>query len=300
MRKVFLGLFCLSFVSSMAWGNPPHPLFKHKLRSKSKIEELGLSFQTIKAGSFMMGSPKNERGRGRDEDQVKVTISKDFEMQTTEVTQKQYFLVTRKRPSLFKRRGDCRWDEKRRICPNHPVERVSWYEAKEFISLLNAFAGVDCDNKTPKPKTPKPRGCYRLPTEAEYEWAVRAGTKTAYFFGNSSASLSVHAIYGYNSKRRTYDVKETGRNPNNLYGMIGNVSEWTEDIYKVKLEGGKDPLNLKKDPLNMKTKYKKGCCRVIRGGGFNGFALELRSASRQLRDPNTKDKALGFRLVRTL
>ena len=97
MRRVFLGLFCLSFVSSMAWAHHP----EGDLTTSFSIEELGFSFQTIKAGSFTMGSPKDEKGRDKDEDQVKVTITEYFEMLATEVTQKQYFLVMRKRPSSF-------------------------------------------------------------------------------------------------------------------------------------------------------------------------------------------------------
>ena len=290
MRRVFLGLFCLSFVSSIFWTH--HSEAKQTKPKNFSIKDLGFSFQTIKAGSFMMGSPKNERGRGRDEDQVKVTISKDFEMQTTELTQKQYFLVTRKSPSRFSRSKDCEnWDSVNKICPDHPVEQVSWYDAKEFIRLLNAFAGVDCDKKTPKP-----RGCYRLPTEAEYEWAVRGKTKTAFFFGNDSRQLGDYAVYYRNSKRQTHKVTFGKKNPNNLNGIIGNVLEWTEDIYKVKLEGGKDPLNMTKVYDNDDN----GCCRVLRGGGWSYFAKRLRSANRDWKHPDFWDSNIGFRLVRTL
>ena len=293
MRRVFLGLFCLSFVSSMAWGSP-HPLFKRGSKPKLKIEDLGLSFQKIYAGSFTMGSPRDEGGRNlrKNEIQVEVTITKDFQMQTTEVTQKQYFLVTGKKPSYFKSPEYCKnYDEVNEICPDHPVEQVSWHDAKKFIKFLNFYAGVrDCEG-TPK----DPRGCYRLPTEAEFEWAARAGTKTAYFFGNDTTQLGFYAVYRKNLRRRTHQVTFGTKNPNNLNGIIGNVWEWTEDHYNPKLVGGRDPLNTKK--------RRRAFHPVIRGGGWNSHPSDLRSATRaRLRDqlnPHSNNE-VGFRLVRTL
>ena len=292
MRRVFLRLFFLSFVSSMAWTQHSEAELKPEGFS---IEELGFSFQTIKAGSFTMGSPLDEEGRDEDEAQVEVTISKAFEMQTTELTQKQYFLVTRKKPSYFRSPKYCEnYDEVNEICPDHPVEQVSWYDAKEFISLLNAFAGVEGCEGTPE----DPSGCYRLPTEAEYEWAVRAGTETAYFFGNNSSQLGDYAVYWGNSGGRTHKVTTGKKNPNELNGIIGNVWEWTEDSY-APLEGGYDPLN-RKNECELEE------CRVIRGGGWkNGRGYQvgarnfLRSANRGYTNPESRVRFIGFRLVRT-
>ena len=288
MRRVFLGLFCLSFVSSMFWTHHSHS--ESKPRNFS-IKDLGFSFQKIKAGSFTMGSPKDEKGRNTDEAQVEVTITKAFEMQRTELTQKQYFLVTGEKPSFFSGPEYCKnYDQVNEICPDHPVERVSWDDAKEFIRKLNASAGVEgCE------RTPKPPGCYRLPTEAEYEWAVRGETKTAYFFGNDWSQLGDYAVYGDNSRdsrslrRQTHEVTFGKPNPNNLNGIIGNVWEWTEDVYKVKLEGGRDPLNTKKS-----RHYR----RVVRGGGWFSNAKVLRSAYRGRNTPITGTYDVGFRLVR--
>ena len=284
MRRVFLGLFCLSFVSFMACTQHPEGVPKPEGFS---IEDLGFSFQKIKAGSFTMGSPEDEEGRDEDEVQVEVTITKDFEMQTTELTQKQYFLVTGKKPSLFRSSKYCEnYDEVNEICPDHPVEQVSWYDAKEFIKLLNASAGVEGCKGTPE----DPSGCYRLPTEAEFEWAVRAGTETAYFFGNNSSQLGDYAVYRDNSGSQTQEVTYGFHNPNKLHGIIGNVWEWTEDVYKAELEGGNDP------PL-----IKSECCRVLRGGSWDSNAKHLRSANRNNRfSPFSKFIIVGFRLVRTL
>ena len=295
MRRIFLGLFCLSFVSSMAWARHPNckkpSYFKAFPQCKLKIKELGFSFQKILAGSFTMGSPLNEEGRGVDEAQVEVTISKDFAMLTTEVTQEQYFLVTGETPSRFSTSKDCEnWDRERKICPDHPVEQVSWYDAKEFIRLLNASEGVEGCEGTPE----DPSGCYRLPTEAEYEWAVRGETKTAYFFGNDPSQLGNYAVYWSNSGRRTHEVRFGDPNLNKLYGIAGNVREWVEDAYKFELKGGKDPLNIKSECDFSEE------CRVLRGGSWYDKARYLRSADRNRLDPEIMVDDIGFRLVRTL
>ena len=168
---------------------------------------------------FMMGSPVGEPFRvPRKEAQVPVEISKAFMMMTTEVTQRQYFQVTRQRPSKFKRKGDCpgSWDRVNRICPDHPVEGVSWYETQDFIKELNRLVGLRGCLGSPK----DPRGCYRLPTEAEWEWAVRAGTETAYFFGNDSSQLGRYAVYTENSGGRTHKVRGNRlANPWGLYDV---------------------------------------------------------------------------------
>ena len=150
------------------------------------------SFRRIPKGEFVMGSPLGERGRYKNEAQKPVEISKAFEIMETEVTQKQWFQVTGKNPSAFKRSGDCdNWDRVNVMCPDNPVERVSWDEVQGFIKTLNDSMGLRGCKGSPK----DPSGCYRLPTEAEWEWAVRAETKTAYFFGNDRSKLVRYAIY---------------------------------------------------------------------------------------------------------
>ena len=288
MRK-FLGLFCLSLVSSVVWAHHP----EGEPPVNFSIEELGLSFQTIKEGSFTMGSPEDEKGRDEDENQVEVTITKAFEMQMTEVTQMQYFLVTGETTFSFSSSEDCEnWDSVNEICPDHPVEQVSWNDAKEFIRKLNASAGVEGCEGTPE----DPSGCYRLPTEAEYEWAVRAGTETAYFFGNDSRQLGDYAVYNSEGMR---EVTYGFHNPNKLHGIIGNVWEWTADVYKDELEGGKDPLNMRKNIIDY-IKDLGVVRRVVRGGGGSDDAKYLRSASRHGYNPDYRFFNIGFRLVRTL
>lgn len=293
MRTVFLGLFCLSFLGPMAWGHHPEgePPKGDFTTGDFKIEDLGFSFQEIPAESFMMGSPLDEEGRDEDEGQVEVTISKSFEMMVTEVTQDQYFLVTNENPSYFSRPEDCEnWDSVRKICPDNPVENVSWYDAQDFIKKLNASAGIEGCKGVPE----DPTGCYRLPTEAEWEWAARGGTEIAYFFGDESAQLDGYAVYKGNSGGRTHKVTTGWHNPNKLHGVYGNVWEWVEDSYKKRLAGGEYPLNRVSECGFSEE------CRVLRGGSWSRNAWNLRSANRAENDPGLGNYDIGFRLVRTL
>ena len=250
------------------------------------------SFRRIPKGEFEMGSPLGEKGRYENEAQKPVEISKAFEIMETEVTQKQWFQVTRENPSRFKRSGDCdNWDRDNKMCPDNPVERVTWNDVQRFIKILNDSMGVRGCKGSPK----DPRGCYRLPTEAEWEWAVRAETKTAYFFGNNPAKLWRYAIYKRNSRERTHKVKGD-RSPNRwgLYDVYGNVWEWVQDGYRRELPGGRDPL------------VTSGSYRVVRGGSWYHYARYLRSANRYKDYPDYrnlryfKNYNIGFRLVRTL
>ena len=244
------------------------------------------SFRRIPKGEFVMGSPRGERDRDSSEDQKPVEISKAFEIMETEVTQKQWFQVTGRNPSFFKRSGDCdNWDRVNVMCPDNPVESVTWDEVQGFIKTLNDSMGLRGCKGSPK----DPSGCYRLPTEAEWEWAVRAETKTAYFFGNNPFKLGRYAIYRKNSGGRIHRVKGD-RIPNKwgLYDVYGNVREWVQDGYRRELPGGRDPL------------VTSGFYRVLRGGGWLSGARGLRSAFRGGDVPNVRGGHAGFRLVKTL
>ena len=243
------------------------------------------SFRRIPKGEFVMGSPRGEEVRYGNEDQKLVEISKAFEIMDTEVTQKQWFQVTGRNPSRFKRSGDCdNWDRVNVMCPDNPVEKVTWYEVQKFIKTLNDSMGLRGCKGSPK----DPSGCYRLPTEAEWEWAVRAETKTAHFFGNNPSILGRYAIYRKNSGDRTHKVKGD-RLPNKwgLYDVYGNVWEMVQDGYRRELPGGRDPLT-------------SGSRRVARGGSWGNFAGNLHSAVRYRVIPGYRDFHIGFRLVRTL
>ncbi|MBS1984750.1 MAG: formylglycine-generating enzyme family protein [Bdellovibrionales bacterium] len=234
---------------------------------------LAATFVSIKAGTFMMGSPEDERNRYPDETQHQVTLTKDFEMQATPVTQLQYFLVTGDNPSFFRRKDDCPGSFEQRgnvtLCPNHPVENISWFDAQDFIGKLNKGSGA----------------YYRLPTEAEYEYALRGGTTTAYFFGDGPAAPDDYAwTYPY-----THEVGQFKPNPYALYDIIGNIWEWTQDWY------GNYPAGEAVDPPGPA----KGSSRVLRGGSWNYYPVPLRSALRFCYSPGNRNYGIGFRLVRT-
>ena len=232
-----------------------------------------------------MGSPSNEPGRWDNEAQVSVEITSGFEMQTTEITQYQWYAVMGDNPAYFKEKKHCsergayRNDEGGfRGCADYPVENVSWDQVHAFIDKLNSQ-----DQKYK----------YRLPTEAEWEFAARGGTQTAYSFGDNVSDLKNYGWHWENSKQdksdnQTHRVGLLGQNPLKLYDMHGNVWEWVEDRYAKVLEGGKNP-----------TGPSSGSFRVFRGGSwFNGARL-LRSAVRGDDWPSGRSRDLGARLVRT-
>ena len=256
-------------------------------------------FRRIPAGEFKMGSPQTERGRrsnesGRDGHPVRVSISKGFDMMETEVTQSQWYQVMKSNPSDFTGVVYCvNYDRVNKMCPDHPVDSVSWDNVQVFIGKLNALSGLSGCKGSPR----DPRGCYRLPTEAEWEYAVRAGTKTAYFFGDKESSskmstiaydLEDYAWYVENSEGRTHRVKTRSPNPWGLYDVYGNVWEWVQDAYVDRLPGERDPL------------VTTGSIRVLRGGGWHDEARDLRSAVRGRSPPDFRISFFGFRLVRTL
>ena len=245
---------------------------------------LSVPFQKISAGSFTMGSPESERYRGSDEAQVQVTISKPFEIMTKEVTQSQWVKVMGSNPSYFKSHGHCgNRDAKNDMCPNHPVERISWDDVQEYIGKLNKALGLSGCDGTPSSSA----GCYRLPTEAEWEYSARGGTTTAYSFGDDD-SVGDYAWYSGNSDNQTHQVGLKDPNPKGLYDVHGNVWEWVQDRYTSNLPGGRDPLNT------------SGSYRVIRGGSWSNNARNLRSANRRYDIPAFRSSNVGFRLVRTL
>jgi formylglycine-generating enzyme required for sulfatase activity len=224
------------------------------------------NFVLIPAGTFMMGSPEDEPGRFARETLHKVTISKPFYMQTTPVTQGQWQRVMGSNPSYFK--GD----------DNLPVEQVSWNDVQEFISKLNKKEGKDK---------------YRLPTAAQWEYACRAGSSMMYWFGDDPIRLGEYAWYDENSGNVTHPVGRKKPNTWGLYDMYGNVWEWVQDW------GGSDcdyPSGHLTDP----TGPSSGPSRVFRGGSGVGCTGSCcRTAFRAGNRPGSRDKNVGFRLLKT-
>ncbi len=215
----------------------------------------------IPPGTYPMGSPDNEIGRETDEVKHTVTLTRGFYMGKYEVTQAQWQAILNTTPSEFKG-------------PNRPVEKISWIEANQFIDALNA----------------KGLGKFRLPTEAEWEHACRAGTTTRYYWGDDPnySLIGNYAWYDLNSDLATHDVGGKLANPWGLYDMMGNVSEWCLDYY-----APYDTINL----VNP-TGPVSGTDRVIRGGTWYSLKETCRSAKRGSLPNYMRNKYLGFRLVR--
>lgn len=225
----------------------------------------GMKFVYIAPGSFIMGSSDTESGRDSDENQHRVTLTQGFYMQTTELTQRQWKVVMGENPPKL-RFKDCGKD-----CP---AERVSWYDVEKFIKKLNQLEGNDQ---------------YRLPTEAEWEYACRAESTTAYYSEYGKSRLGEYAWYDANSKSKTHPVGQKRPNKWGLYDMSGNVSEWCLD-WK-----GAYPSGSVTDPNGLPV----GSHRVFRGGSWLSRPKNVRSADRHRFMPDIRYYSVGFRLLKT-
>ncbi len=228
-----------------------------------------MSFADIAPGEFEMGSKvvSNETPIH------KVRISHGFQMQTTEVTQSQWKAMMGSLPSSFceagKLEGDLLVDDKPIVC-------ISWNEAQMFVRKLNLR---------------KDSYKYRLPTEAEWEYAARAGTTTKYSSGESENSLDSYAWYRENSEKTIHEVATRQPNAWGLYDMHGNAWEWVQDWYSPDYYSKSPGV----DPKGPKT----GFFRLSRGGGWESTARKCRSANRYYMGANYRRASIGFRLVRT-
>jgi eukaryotic-like serine/threonine-protein kinase len=235
-----------------------------------------MQFVLIPRGSFEMGSPDNEAGRGPDEGPVHpVEIARSFYLGTTEVTLKQFQSVTGRLPEAFVRL---------KLTPEEldvPATMISHFEAVSFCRKLNADAGSKKDGWE-----------YRLPTEAEWEYACRAGSKSRYAFG---AKLSQkQALFGDSSAKSPGQVAQFPANAWGLYDMHGNAAEWVADMY--------DRNYYQDSPSRDPTGPTGRSQYVIRGGGFNDSADACRSAHRVGRYPElvkdaTSMRSIGFRVA---
>ena len=265
---------CFIFIAAMILISFPFSIYGFE---KTVTNTLEMSFVLIPSGTFTMGSPTNEPHRGSSEVRHQVTISKPFYMQTTEVTVKQWHSIMGRRMMVSQQGAD-----------NIPMTRVSWFDCMKFIKRLNKLG----------------QGRYRLPTEAEWEYAARAGTSTAYSWGDTINCEK--AMYGNNSLKddmcqfyyrsiglkmdQPAPVKTYKPNPWGLYDIHGNVWEWCMDWYG---DYGEKPVI---DP----TGPKSGNMRIRRGGSWFKYGYSCRSANRSFGHPATRYNTTGFRLVREI
>ncbi|MEZ5535312.1 MAG: formylglycine-generating enzyme family protein [Thiolinea sp.] len=237
------------------------------------IKNITQRFRWIEPGTFMMGSPEDEEGRWEDEDLHQVTLTKGFWLADTTVTQELWMAVMGENPSHFKN------------SPKKPVEQVSWDDCQQFIAKLNQqIPGLQA----------------QLPTEAQWEYACRAGTPTPFLFGGKNDLTLEKVNYsgkwddsGYEDKalQQTAAVKIYPANTWGLYEMHGNVWEWCRDVWQDNL--GSEPVI---DPVHEAEGGTAGVRRVMRGGSWLGDGRRCRSAIRLRDGPDYRYNLIGFRL----
>ena len=239
---------------------------------------IGMEMIEIPAGTFTMGSPVGEKDREANEAQVTVTLTKPFWLGKTEVTQGQWQAMMGTEPwkgqPLVQADKDC------------PATYVSFFDAVEFCETL-----TDLERKAGKLKANEE---YRLPTEAQWEYACRAGTTTEYSFGDDVSTFGEYGWFSGNTVdansgeqyARKFGIKKP--NPWGLFDMHGNVWEWCSDRYDEKLSGGTDPVG-----------PEGGSNRVFRGGDWGSTPGRCRSAYRFSSVPSRRSLNLGFRVARS-
>ncbi|MBF0101659.1 MAG: formylglycine-generating enzyme family protein [Desulfobacterales bacterium] len=262
------GLFCEEGVAFYAPFNGSDLSCTPTSTTGNFTNSFGMTFVRIPAGTFMMGSPSSEPGRSYRETQHQVTLTKDYSMMTTEITQSQWKAVIGSNSSYFSSCGD-----------NCPVENISWNDIQIFISKLNT---MDSSRQ------------YRLPTEAEWERAARGGSSTAFANGGITdigcdydPNLDAMGWYCGNSDDKTHTVAQKSPNAYGLYDMHGNVYELCQDWY------GDYPTTTVTNPKGVSD----GSFRVLRGGCWSSTARLCRSAIRYYITPVDRSYGIGFRLV---
>ena len=257
MRPLVLSVFLLL-------GSPAVSIAQ---QAKAITNSIGMKLELIHAGSFAMGSSNDEVGRQKNETLHEVTIRKSFYLGVFEVTQGQYEKVMRKNPSRF--RGS-----------QLPVEYVSWDDAVSFCAKLSEI-----------PEEKAAGRLYRLPTEAEWEYACRASSTTSYCFGDNAELLREYAWFGEGIGGKTHPVGVKKANRWGLHDMHGNVWEWCQDMFAAY------PSDEAIDPRGPK----EGSDRVNRGGAWVLDAAACRSAHRYANNSTSRGFEFGgFRAAMSL
>jgi formylglycine-generating enzyme required for sulfatase activity len=231
------------------------------------MADSGVEMVHIAGGRFTMGDDKEIDARPHE-----VFVS-SFYIDKRLVTQEEYQKVMGKNPS--------RWKGNR-----NPVEQVRWSDAVKYCNARSRLEGLEPCYDLEAWECNFDANGYRLPTEAEWEYACRAGTKTTFFFGNSPSQLKSYAWFDENSAGKPHPVGQKRPNPWGLYDMCGNVWEWCNDFYKVDYY----QESPEEDPKGPKT----GETKVVRGGAWKFSADSCRSGYRYNEDPGYVDACFGY------
>ncbi len=262
----YVSLAGLAAGSAVAQASQVQTVQQLGLPLEVKTANTGIVLRLIPAGRFTMGSPTTEAGRYSEEVQHQVALTQAFYCGKFEVTQGQWQAVMGSNPSYFQNAG-----------LEAPIEQVCWDDCQTFLKKLCEMEGVA-------------EGIYRLLTEAEWEYACRAGTTSAYSFGDNPSTLGEYAWYRDNSGNTTHPVGQKMPNAYGLHDMIGNVWEWCQDRY------ASYPSGPQVDPLGPAD----GSNRIYRGSGWGNYARGCRSANRLWDLPSRPSASIGFRLARTI
>ncbi len=238
---------------------------------------IGMTFALIPAGKYLMGSHDSEPGRRGNFEGPRhaVEITRPFYISVFPVTQGQYEKVVGKNPAHFTRtRGGG---------SDHPVESVAWHEAEQFCQKLSIRSEEEIHDRA-----------YRIPSEAEWEYACRGGTNSYYSFGDKITQKLAHytaagAFATTGGKGHTAPVGQYPPNPYGLYDMHGNVQEWVSDWY--------DDYYYNESPPTDPQGPDRGSLKVVRGGCFAMIGSDCRCAARRPHDPNSFTETVGFRVV---
>jgi formylglycine-generating enzyme required for sulfatase activity len=258
---------------------------------KAITNSLGMKLTRIPAGTFNMGSPRSETGRTRKEVTHDVTLTKSFHLGIYEVTQAEYVTVMTGTPN-FRNRAAFKND--RGGSPQHPMENVEWEKAVEF-----------CKRLSNRPAENRAGRKYRLPSEAEWEYACRAGSKTPFHIGESLApnQANFNGNYPYGNtkpgvyRRKTAKVGSYKPNAFGLHDMHGNVAEWCSDYYDPEYYEDSPEKNPLGPPVGVVETTYGDFFRVVRGGCWVDDARACRSAYRYRAMPATQYRLIGFRVV---
>ncbi len=233
--------------------------------SKTYTNTLDMEFILVPSGTFFMGSPEHEDVSSKEKPRHKVHISRPFYLGRFEVTQEQWIAVM----------GGV--NRSNFLSPKRPVDEVSWNDVQIFIAKLNAK---------------EEHSLYRLPTEAEWEYAARAGSESTYCCGDDPKEMRLEefAWYEANSDKKTHPIGLLRPNDWGFYDMYGNVTEWVQDRYDKRYYSSSP----EKDPTGPATGRK----RVVRGGSWINQAYSCRPAARGYYSPDYTDSDFGFRIVR--